>query len=122
MRRSLILAVLLVLPAAANAGPFRDRARAGGARPAAGADMEDRRAKIMERIETIRIARLTSELNLDPAGAEKLFPAIQPFAERRKKAMRERLESLRGLKEQLDDEEPDPKEVGSLLDRVSANE
>ena len=123
MRRALALVGWFGLPVTANAGPFRDRAAAAGRqRPEAGADMEDRRAKIMEKIETIRIARLTSELNLDPAGAEKLFPAIQPFAERRKKAMRARMESMRTLKEQLDTETPDPKEVASLLDRVVGNE
>ena len=79
MLRSLTIAALLLLPAAANAGPFRDRVAARAARPEAGSpEAADRRAKIMEKIETIRIARLTSELNLDPESAQKLFPAIQP--------------------------------------------
>lgn len=83
--------------------------------------IEERRAKIMEKIETIRIAKLTDALDLDPAAAKKLFPALEPFSERRKAAMRTRLETMRGLKKQFDGE-PDAKEVSALLDRMSANQ
>lgn len=108
------------LPTRALAGPFAQRA---AARPQANPGLgEERRAKILDRIETIRIARMTEALNLDSATAQKLFPAIQPYSERRKAALKERLETMRDLKKEFDSGNPDPKTVAPLLDRMAANQ
>src|SRR5690349_3361523 len=91
---ALLALALSVFPATAIAGrnvtatPASSPAPAAAATLPAGADAAnapdgpgggDRRARILQRIETIRIAKLTEALNLDQATAEKFFPTLQPF-------------------------------------------
>lgn len=81
----------------------------------------ERRAKVMDKIDAIRIARLTEALELDAAGAEKLFPVLRPFQERRRKAWGERFDALRGIDDTLETEKPDEKELGKQLDALMAS-
>lgn len=108
---SLVLAFSFLLAAGAAAPAAAQSPRR------AGSD-EGRRARLIERIETVRIARMTEALSLDPATAEKLFPAIRPFSERRAEIGRERWTALRGLKKELEGETPDAKRVSALLDQA----
>jgi hypothetical protein len=102
---TLLLVLALSLPAAALAG---DRAN----KPM---DPE-RRAKVMDKIDTIRIAKLTEALELDAAGAEKLFPVLRPFQERRRAAHGQRFDALRSLEGQIEVEKPDEKAITKTLD------
>lgn len=87
---------------------------------AAGGPDAERRARVMDKIETVRIARMTDELALDPATAEKLFPAIRPFAERRAEATRTRGEAGKRIRDELEKGEPDAKVLTAELDRFAA--
>lgn len=82
----------------------------------------DRRAKVMEKIETIRIGKLTEALELDSKSAEKVFPILRPFNERRRTAQAERWEAMHAITDQLDSEKPDEKAIAALLeDAMKAN-
>lgn len=109
-----VLGMLLVAPAAALAGdaggtsvtePRRER-------------RDERRDRVLERIEVLRTARLTQALDLDTAAADKLFPVLHRFAEKRNGAVKQRWSALRGLSAQLRSEQPDPGQVSRLLDQV----
>lgn len=114
MRRLILAALIVLLPAAALSAPPPGPKRTGPhvVDPA-------RREKIMEKIDTLRVAKLTDELELDSQTAEKLFPVLRPFQERRREAMRTRMESMRVVKEQLDAEKPDEKVVAGELDKMA---
>lgn len=106
----LLLAALL-LPSIALAG------RGDGEGP----DPE-RRAKVMEKIETIRIGKLTETLQLDPKSAEKVFPVLRPFNERRRAAQSARWDAMRAIGDQLDSAKPDEKAISVLIeDAMKAN-
>lgn len=81
----------------------------------------ERRAKVMDKIDAIRIARLTEALELDAAGAEKLFPVLRPFQERRRAAWGARFDALRAIDDALEAERPDDKELGKQLDALMAS-
>lgn len=100
---TLLLVLALSLPTAALAGP-RERMD------------PERRAKVMDKIDTIRIAKLTEALQLDSAGAEKLFPVLRPFQERRRAAHGQRFDALRLLEEQVEAARPDEKAITKTLD------
>ena len=76
----------------------------------------ERRARVMDKIDTIRIAKLTEALQLDSAGAEKLFPVLRPFQERRRAAHGQRFDALRALEGQVQTEKPDEKAITKTLD------
>lgn len=80
----------------------------------------ERRARVMDKIETVRIARMTDALELDAASAEKLFPAIRPFTERRAEATRTRGAAGKAIREELEKGEPDPKVLTAELERFAA--
>lgn len=101
---------LVALPAGAlAAGPRADA-------------ISDRRARVLDRIEAVRIARMTEALDLDSKTAEKLFPALQPITKRRRAALEERLVTMRDLRQQLNADSPDAKQVAGLLDRMASNQ
>lgn len=88
----------------------------------AGARDPERRAKVMDKIEAIRIAKLTDALELDAAGAEKLFPVIRPFQERRRAAYARRFDALRALDKELEIGKPNEKAlITGLDDLMEAN-
>jgi Spy/CpxP family protein refolding chaperone len=113
--------------ASASAGPRGQRPpidgqrRLGDGQQRPGMDPE-RRAKILDRIETVRIAKMTDALNLDSATAEKLFPALKPFSDRRATALKEKMQTMQALKRQLDSPAPDAAAVSALLDTMVANQ
>lgn len=80
--------------------------------------LHERRERALEVIETVRIAKLTEALQLDPKTAEKFFPAIRPFNERRGETGRKRMEAMLVLRQELDREKPDEKKVSEQLDLV----
>lgn len=104
---ALLVLLALSLPTAAFAAP--------------GERMDpERRGKVMDKIDTIRIAKLTEALQLDAAGAEKLFPVLRPFQERRRAAHSQRFDALRSLQEQVESEKPDQKAITKTLDDLMA--
>lgn len=112
MRMSAFLFLAFLVPSVALAG----RGEGGGPPD------PERRAKVMEKIETIRIAKLTDALQLDAKSAEKIFPLLRPYNERRRTALGARWEAMRSIEEQLDGEKPDPKVISGLVeDAMKAN-
>jgi len=82
----------------------------------------ERRAKVMEKLETIRIGKLTEALQLDSKSAEKVFPLLRPFNERRRTATSARWDAMKAIGEQLESAKPDEKVIATHLDdAMSAN-
>ena len=114
--RPLVLTVLLaILPVTASAAP-----PPGAKRPGPHALDPEKREKLMERIDAVRVGKLTEELELDSALAEKVFPVLRPFQQRRREALEKRMTSMRAVKQQLDAETPDEKVIAGELDALAA--
>lgn len=79
-----------------------------------------RREKMIQVIETVRIAKLTEALELDTEAAEKLFPVIRPFNERRAQAGKARMEAMQGIRREMEGDTPDPKKIADLMDSFAA--
>ncbi len=119
LARLSLLAVLILVPAISAAAAEEEvvvKKRIAVER----ADDGERRERVMNKIETVRIARMTDELELDSATAEKLFPAVRPFSERRAVATRARGDAGKVLKEELEKATPDAKILTAELDRFAA--
>ena len=115
-----VLAAGLVGPGAARAE--RGEGERGGAQGEGGEAPPPghRREKVLKRIEMLRAARLTEELDLDEATAGRLFPLLHRFSERRAALSRERGEIKRQVKAEFGAEKPDPAKVAKHLDRLAA--
>ena len=103
----LALAASLALPSAAFAGDKKDRLD------------PERRAKVFDKLETIRIAKMTDALGLDATEAQRFFPVLQPFRERRREAQGRRWDALRTLKDQIQEAEPDTRLLTEKLDQLA---
>ncbi|MCD6161117.1 MAG: hypothetical protein J7K40_01740 [candidate division Zixibacteria bacterium] len=74
--------------------------------------------RIRERIKTIKIWKLTEELNLTEEQAENFFPAYQKHQGEREGINAERKELLKQLDGQTKKENADDKEIIRLLDQL----
>lgn len=121
LARLALLTILLLAPSfPASAAEAREVVVVKGKSVTEEEAARERRERVMNRIETVRIARMTEELDLDPADAERLFPAIRPFNERRADATRSRGAAGKVIKEELQKGEPDPAVLAEALDRFAA--
>jgi Spy/CpxP family protein refolding chaperone len=115
----LLLAVLLVIPATADAGPRRrDRGDQVAQRP--GAPRGDRRERAKARIRAMRAMILTEELDLDEATAARLAPILTQYDDALAKLLADRVrlrDELRSA-EQLGDDG----QMRRLLDALVHNQ
>ncbi len=76
------------------------------------------REQMRQRIETLKVWKLTEDLNLTPEQSEKFFPAYKQFNDSRKAIEEER----RTVFDQLDlltgEDKPDDKKINELLDKL----
>lgn len=78
---------------------------------------QQRRAEAQRRIETIRIARLTEELDLDPETAVHLIPLLKRNDELRRKRLEQRRALAKAAREELDALEPDDARLEELIEQ-----
>ena len=75
------------------------------------------REQMRKRIETIKIWKLTEELNLTPEQSEKFFPAYNQFNDNRKAIEEERRTVFDQLNLLTDEDKPDDNKIIELLDK-----
>ncbi len=109
----LIVSLTLVsLPALAQRS-FRDAPR--------GPYTQEQRDEIRKKIEAIRIWRMTEELKLDADTSAKLASLLSPIEQKRREIIRERIETMRNLREILKAEKPEEAKIKPLLNRLENN-
>ena len=77
-----------------------------------------RREQIRKRINTIKIWKMTEELNLSEQQSEKFFPIYNTFESKRKEAEDQRFDLLRILDDLTLEENPSETEIYKLIDQL----
>ena len=77
-----------------------------------------RREQIRKRINTIKIWKMTEELNLSEQQSEKFFPIYNTFESKRKETEDQRLDLLRKLDDLTLEENPSEAEIYKLIDQL----
>ncbi len=80
-----------------------------------------KREEVRKKIETVRLWRLTEELKLDEKTGAKLASFLSALDEQRRGLIRERMETMRGLRVVLKKGNPDEKKIKSDLDKLEKN-
>lgn len=114
--RSVIAAVCLTalaLPVVAQQGMPGPR----GDRPT-----DEQREEIRKKMEAIRIARLTEELNLDEKTAAKFFPALTALDQKRRTLLRDNQEVLREMRTLLAAQPPQEGKLKADIARIEKNQ
>ena len=133
-RAPLLLPALLVMfagPAAAQSP--RPARPAAAARPLTEADRAAARAarreardklrnEVMDQMRTMRMWKLTEELQLDQATAAKVFPVLAQYDEKGKTISKERWELARDVQDQVEGGKPDEHKLRKLIDQLQANQ
>jgi len=109
--RIITLVLFLGLASAAFCQPLFDPPFGG---PAGG----PRRERIRERIKTIKIWKLTEDLNLSEKQSEQFFPVYNKFQIEREEIENRRQEIFMELNNLTLKENPSEEEINSLLDRL----
>ncbi len=115
--RSMMAAVLLgalALPASAQ-----QRVPAPG--PRADQPTEQQREEIRRKMEAIRIARLTDELQLDEKTAAKFIPLLSALDQKRRTLLKENQEILREMRMLLNVPQPDQGKLKSAINKIEKN-
>lgn len=81
----------------------------------------EERDRAMERVEMMRMWRMTEDLNLTEEEGTALFPALREIEADRRVLNRERGETMRELRSTLRGEHPDLDATRTLLDRLEKN-
>ena len=74
-----------------------------------------------ERIEMVRMWKLTQALNLDEKRAAQLFPVLHRYDEKRWDLEMEHKNLVKELRKILKVEKPDEKEIASAIEKIGAN-
>lgn len=90
--------------------------------PRGNALSEQKREEIRNKIETVRIWRLTEQLKLDTPTSAKLASILRSFDEQRKDIMQEQAAGMRELRLHLKSQKPDEAKIKSSLDRIVKNQ
>ena len=90
--------------------------RPGGARPT-----DQQREEVRKKIEAVRLARLTEELQLDEKTAAKFIPAITAIDQKRRTLMKENQETMRELKIMLHATQPDETKLKAAISAIEKN-
>jgi Spy/CpxP family protein refolding chaperone len=75
-----------------------------------------------ERVELVKMWKLTEVLDLDQESAAKLFPIIHEFDVRQRELKKQRGETIKQMKEALKADAPDAAAISSLLAEFKGNE
>ncbi len=112
-----VLAVLSVL-----AVPAIAQQRMPGPGPRGDRPTDEQREEIRKKMEAIRIARLTEELNLDEKTAVKFFPALTALDQKRRTLLMENQEALREMRTLLAAQPPDEAKLKQAIGRIEKNQ
>lgn len=82
----------------------------------------ERREKIRDKIEAIRIWRLTEELNLDANTSGKLAALLGSLDRKRRDIRREQMELMRTLRQSLKSRKPDDAKIKQSLEKLERND
>jgi len=115
--RSMIAAVCLT----ALALPAMAQQRMPGPAPRSDRPTEEQREEVRKKMEAIRIARLTEELNLDEKTAAKFIPAITSLDQKRRILLKENQELLREMRALLNAPPPDEGKLKAAIHRIEKN-
>jgi Spy/CpxP family protein refolding chaperone len=83
---------------------------------------EQKREEIRNKIETVRIWRLTEQLKLDTATSAKLASLLGPLDQQRQGVMQEQAAGMRELRLLLKSQKPDQTKIKSSLERIVKNQ
>ncbi len=78
--------------------------------------------RMMERVELIKMWKLTEALDLDQETAAKLFPLMNEFNQKQRDLRQMRSEAMKQMKEEIDKDASDPAALRSLIDGFKQNE
>ena len=78
------------------------------------------RAQMRKRIETLKVWKLTEDINLSPEQSEKFFPAYNQFNDSRKAIGEERRTVFDQLNLLTHENKPDDKKINELLDKLDS--
>jgi len=81
-----------------------------------------RAEKIRERIKTVKVWKLTEDLNLTPDQSEKFFPLYNKFESDREAIEKQRRQTFVELEQLTDQENPSEKEIDVLIDKLDSYE
>ncbi|MCP4582351.1 MAG: periplasmic heavy metal sensor [candidate division Zixibacteria bacterium] len=120
MKTIKIIAFVLTLGFVAplSAQPFNDFPPPGGGPHGGPRGDGQMREKMKERIETIKIWRLTESLDLSSEQSEKFFPLYKKFHDDREPIDKERREVFGQLDKLTKEENPDENKINGLLDQL----
>lgn len=79
-------------------------------------------ARMRERIELIKMWKLTEVLDLDQETASKLFPLMHEFDVKQQELREKRGETFRQMREELEKDAPDTSALRPLIDDFTKNE
>ena len=82
----------------------------------------ERREKIRDKIEAIRIWRLTEELNLDANTSGKLAALLGSLDRKRRDIRREQMVLMRPLRQSLKSRKPDDAKIKQSLEKLERND
>jgi Spy/CpxP family protein refolding chaperone len=74
--------------------------------------------EVRKKVETVRMWRLTEELKLDEKTSARLASFLSSLDEKRRVLMRERMETMRGLRALLKTGAPDEKKLKADLEKI----
>src|SRR5437660_9624140 len=111
--RTLSTALALVVATVASGAALPARAQPAG--PAGGM-----RKEVRERINMMRMWRLTEALSLDEATAQRFFPLLHRYDEKLLPLHRQQGDLTMRLRAEVDSGRPDPARVGKTIDELLA--
>ena len=115
--RSIVTLAFLVF----LAQPAMAQQRMPGPAPQGDRPTDEQREEIRRKMEAIRIARLTEELNLDEKAAARFIPVITALDQKRRALLRENQEILRDMREILATSAPDENKLKTAIARIGRN-
>jgi hypothetical protein len=122
MRRTVFLTAALIFIAAATAfaqpNEQSGQGRQGGQEKAG----KQNRARLRERIEMVKMWKLTQALDLDEATAEKLFPLLNQYEDQQRQLRVKRAELLKQLNDELKKDSADPAILRKTVDEYKKND
>ena len=78
--------------------------------------------KVRDRVEFIKMWKLTEALDLDQEMATKLFPLMNEFDQKQRDLRKKRSETMKQMGEELEKDASDPAALRSLIDQFKENE
>lgn len=83
---------------------------------------EEQRDELRKKMEAIRIARLTEELNLDEKTAVKFFSSLASLDQKRRTVLKENQELLREMRRLMNEQKPDELRLKAAINKIEKNQ